>query len=183
MKKKLLIAGITLFGIFIIILIVGVIFGNVTFGHQKNELRVTQKSKIEESAFSKIYLTSEKVICLNLWATWCVPCVEEMPILNKIKEDYKSKNVEFISMSVDTDSTRLSKFIRSNKFHFIDITFENLPYKNSILNYLENRPLDESVNMHSVPVTYIIKNKKVIKKFDGTVERNEVVIEINKALE
>ena len=93
------------------VLFFGVKIGNVTLEHQNQDLRVSQISKIDESDFSKEYLDSDKVICLNLWATWCVPCVEEMPILNKIKEEYSSRNIEFSSMSIDTDSARLSKFI------------------------------------------------------------------------
>lgn len=183
MKKKLLIAGIIFVGILVLILFVGIKVGNITIGRQKNELVVSQNSHIAQSDFAKKYLNNDKVICLNLWATWCMPCIEEMPLLNKIKEDYNSKNIEFISLSIDQDSTKLSKFIISNRFRFTDITFDNLKYKNSILNYLENKPLDESINTHSVPITYLIKNNKIIKKFDGLIERNELVKEINRALE
>jgi thiol-disulfide isomerase/thioredoxin len=45
-----------------------------------------------------------KVILLDLWATWCGPCLELMPAFEKLKEDYKDKNVIFISLSIDDDA-------------------------------------------------------------------------------
>lgn len=38
---------------------------------------------------------------INVWATWCVPCMEEFPHLVKIAEEYKNKNLDFLSISVD----------------------------------------------------------------------------------
>jgi thiol-disulfide isomerase/thioredoxin len=182
MKKKLLIGGTIIVVALFLLSNFGITIGNVTIGHQEDNLKVKQSLSIENSNFSKKYLKSEKIVCLNLWATWCVPCVEEMPMLNKVKGKYQNENIEFLSLSMDTDSTRLSKFINKNKFDFKDITFENLEYKNSILNFLENKPLDEVINSQSIPITYLIKNNKVIKKIDGQAEEKELITEIDKAL-
>ncbi len=42
------------------------------------------------------------VIILNSWATWCVPCREEMPGLEQLYEEYKDKGLEVIGVSVDS---------------------------------------------------------------------------------
>lgn len=47
-----------------------------------------------------------KVILLDFWASWCVPCREELPHLKKLKEIYKKKSIEFINLSVDKDIFR-----------------------------------------------------------------------------
>ena len=45
-----------------------------------------------------------KVVLMNIWATWCVPCREEMPALVKfVKETKGDPNVEFLAVSVDED--------------------------------------------------------------------------------
>lgn len=75
------------------------------------------------------HLETDKIICVNLWATWCGPCIKEMPMLNRIKEEYALKKIEFLSLSVDTDSIKLKEFLKTDKFHFKDITFENLEYR------------------------------------------------------
>lgn len=40
-------------------------------------------------------------VYIDLWATWCVPCVKEIPYLKEIEEKYKEQNIRFVSISVD----------------------------------------------------------------------------------
>lgn len=44
-----------------------------------------------------------KYVYIDVWATWCEPCVAEIPALKKLEEDYADKNVTFVSLSVDDD--------------------------------------------------------------------------------
>lgn len=46
-----------------------------------------------------------KVVLLNIWATWCHPCRDEIPELRAIHERYKDRGFELIGVSVDTDGT------------------------------------------------------------------------------
>ncbi len=47
-----------------------------------------------------------KIVVLNFWATWCQPCLQEMPLLEAIHEQYASRGVEVIGASADDASTR-----------------------------------------------------------------------------
>ena len=42
-----------------------------------------------------------KVVVVDFWATWCGPCVAEMPKMKKLYAEYKDKGVEFIGVSLD----------------------------------------------------------------------------------
>jgi len=42
-----------------------------------------------------------KYTYIDVWATWCGPCIREIPSLQKVEEDYKGKNVQFVSISID----------------------------------------------------------------------------------
>ncbi|MEQ3501024.1 TlpA family protein disulfide reductase [Tenacibaculum mesophilum] len=42
-----------------------------------------------------------KYVYIDLWATWCQPCKNEIPFLKKVEEKYHNKNIEFVSISVD----------------------------------------------------------------------------------
>lgn len=182
MKKILLIIGGLLLALVIFILIFGVKIGSVTVGHQQNNLAVKQSDAINNSPLFKNYIDKNKLVCINLWATWCNPCVGEIPVLNEIKEEFKKDSMVFLSLSIDTDSARLADFIATKKFSFIHITQENLEYKNAVLNYLENQPLTQEINSQSVPITYLIKNGKIVKKFDGTIEKSELTTAITTLL-
>jgi peroxiredoxin len=46
-----------------------------------------------------------KVVLLNVWATWCHPCRDEIPELRKIHTTYRDRGLELIGVSVDTDGS------------------------------------------------------------------------------
>ncbi|MHA7944630.1 TlpA family protein disulfide reductase [Formosa sp. 3Alg 14/1] len=47
-----------------------------------------------------------KYVYMDVWATWCGPCIAEVPALKKIEKQYHNKNIEFISISIDTQDKR-----------------------------------------------------------------------------
>ncbi|CUU10347.1 MAG: TlpA family protein disulfide reductase [Fimbriimonadales bacterium] len=50
---------------------------------------------------SRLQKLKGKVVVVNFWATWCGPCMEEMPDLARFYKNYRSKGVEMIGVSVD----------------------------------------------------------------------------------
>lgn len=70
----------------------------------------------------KISSRNGKILFVNFWATWCVPCVEEFPALIKLAENYKQKDIEFLSLSVD-----LVKEINSSVIPFLQKQKVNFP--------------------------------------------------------
>lgn len=57
-------------------------------------------------------LLKGKVIFLNFWATWCPPCIAEMPSINKLYEQYKNdKEVVFIMVDADNDFAKAQKYM------------------------------------------------------------------------
>jgi len=51
------------------------------------------------------------LIYVDVWATWCGPCVAEIPSLQKLEKEYHEKNITFLSVSVDTDKEAWLKMI------------------------------------------------------------------------
>lgn len=68
-----------------------------------------------------------KYIYIDLWATWCGPCREEIPFLQKVEEQYKGKNIEFVSISIDAikDQPKWSKFVVEKQLGGIQLLAEN----------------------------------------------------------
>lgn len=46
-----------------------------------------------------------KYVYIDLWATWCKPCLSEIPFLKKTEKEYNKKNIEFVSISIDNERT------------------------------------------------------------------------------
>ncbi len=61
-----------------------------------------------------------RVVVLNFWATWCVPCTEEMPLLDRLQDRYAGQGVVFIGASADDASTRgrIQPFLESRGISF-----------------------------------------------------------------
>ena len=61
-----------------------------------------------------------KLIVLNLWATWCAPCVKEMPALSQLEQDYRDKGLVVITLSQDDNAQQAKEF-------FEGLQIKNLP--------------------------------------------------------
>ena len=60
-----------------------------------------------------------KVVMVHFWATWCPPCVEEMPELESLYRTFKGKGLEILAISADKgDGSTVSAFMKRNKLTF-----------------------------------------------------------------
>jgi cytochrome c biogenesis protein CcmG, thiol:disulfide interchange protein DsbE len=59
-----------------------------------------------------------QIVVLNLWATWCPPCVEETPSLVQFAEKMRDHGVVVLSISVDEDQKALQDFIQKNQIGY-----------------------------------------------------------------
>lgn len=68
---------------------------------------------------NKISLTSlkGKVVFINFWATWCPPCIHEMPSINELRQIFKGNdNIEFLMVDVDNKIEQSTTFMEENKY-------------------------------------------------------------------
>ena len=71
-----------------------------------------------DGLYSKIDLSVEKTYVINFWATWCAPCVKELPYFEEVNKEFKDKNTEVILVSLDFPSqieTKLKPYLKRNK--------------------------------------------------------------------
>ncbi|MEM9327628.1 MAG: TlpA disulfide reductase family protein, partial [Bacteroidota bacterium] len=55
-----------------------------------------------------------KVLYIDMWATWCKPCIEEFPNSVKLRQDYAQEDVDFLYLSVDTRDRRWQNYLTEN---------------------------------------------------------------------
>ena len=70
-----------------------------------------------------------KPIFLNIWATWCGPCVREMPSIARLAEDprLQGKGIEFVCVSVDDSSDAVRRFLQDRSWSMTFLRAEQLP--------------------------------------------------------
>lgn len=60
-----------------------------------------------------------RVVFVNIWATWCSPCVEEMPSMQKLYQKLKGENFEILAVSIDSQGTKVvAPFMKKYKLTF-----------------------------------------------------------------
>jgi peroxiredoxin len=98
-----------------------------------------------------------KVVVLNFWATWCPPCVEEMPSLVQLQQKLKDKDVQVLAVSIDADGDAYHKFLKD---HNVDL----LAVRDA------DRKASSLYGTSMYPETYIIdRDGTVRRKFIGAV--------------
>jgi peroxiredoxin len=96
-----------------------------------------------------------KVVILNFWATWCPPCIEETPSLNRLQKYVESRNALVLGVSIDEDPAAYEKFLKDQGIVFP--TFRE-PTRKLALDY--GTPV--------FPDTYVIdRHGKILRKFFG----------------
>jgi peroxiredoxin len=64
-----------------------------------------------------------KVVLLNIWATWCPPCVEEMPSMEKLYQELKEENFVILAASIDASGNEVvAPFMETHKLSFLALT-------------------------------------------------------------
>jgi cytochrome c biogenesis protein CcmG, thiol:disulfide interchange protein DsbE len=94
-----------------------------------------------------------KLLLLNFWATWCPPCIEEIPGLNEMARELGPKGLVILGVSVDKDEAVYKQFLAKNP-----------------LAYLTARDPAENINLKygtiQYPESYLIdRNGKVLEKY------------------
>ena len=100
--------------------------------------------------------TSDKIFIINFWATWCKPCVKELPYFQELHDTYKYENVKVILVSLDfpdTFESQLIPFIEKKKITPQVILLDD-PDENTWI-----PKIDESWS-GALPATLIYSNNK-----------------------
>jgi cytochrome c biogenesis protein CcmG, thiol:disulfide interchange protein DsbE len=100
------------------------------------------------------------VVVLNFWATWCPPCVEELPSLMSMQARMKEKGVIVLAVSIDVDADDYHRFLKERNVNLL--TVRDPEQKSSAL-----------YGTFGWPETYIIDRKGVLRrKLIGPVDWN-----------
>jgi cytochrome c biogenesis protein CcmG/thiol:disulfide interchange protein DsbE len=144
----------------VLVLLVIVVFAGCYRGSRPPRIGTAAPEFTVQDADRKVTLSEfhGQVVVLNFWATWCGPCVEEMPSLVQLQQRFKGKGLTVIGVSIDVDGDAYHKFLKDYKVDFLTV----------------RDPDQKTSNLYGSfkwPETYIIdRNGVVRRKFIGPVE-------------
>ena len=97
----------------------------------------------------------DKVMVINFWGTWCEPCVDEMPALQKQWEKWKEQGVVFIGVNVGEDQMTVNQFVRG-----VGVDFPIM--------YDKGRKVTGDFGIAPMPSTFFVsRDGKISEKFEG----------------
>ena len=149
----------------------------LAFLHSNVSAQTIQKVKINELA--KIIKTSDSVLVINFWATFCKPCIEEIPELIKYTKKYKKEKAVLYLISLDLADyypQKIQKFVSQKKYA------ANIAWLNeSNADYF--CPMIDATWSGAIPATLVVNNRKGYKKFyEKQLNASEVEVAIKEAL-
>ena len=132
----------------------------LTLAATPNEVKVG--SVLREAKMQGLNVSSKelsayrgKPLIINVWASWCGPCREEMGSLQRLASRYKGKSFNVIGISTDDYRDRASAFLRLS-----NTTFDNFIDSNLLL--------ENMLGANTIPLTLLIDAQgRVLKKFYG----------------
>ena len=103
-------------------------------------------------------LKGNKLIFLNFWGTWCPPCREEWPTIQKLYDTKKDK-VDFVLIAMQDEEPKIQKFMKDNQY--------------TVPVYIAQSPISSNVLPKSFPTTFLLdKNGRILLKEDSSKDWN-----------
>lgn len=110
--------------------------------------------KNQYGATTKLSDYRGKIVVLNFWATWCTPCQEELPILNKLYNENKAKKVMILGLNATSTERNQSSVINFTQKNHLDYPI--------LLD--SNGTYSDLFQVKGYPTTYFINSKGIIKR-------------------
>jgi len=128
-----------------------------------------QASKLEGGNIDTAAL-SGKVVVVNFWATWCVPCIQEIPGFNKLHKDFAGQGVAVLGISMDDEgAARVQPFLKKHPMEY--------PVG------LGSEALNKQYNLDQLPVTLVFdRTGKQVKRFEGFTSEADLLSAVKQAL-
>jgi thiol-disulfide isomerase/thioredoxin len=96
-----------------------------------------------------------KIVLIDFWATWCGPCVHELPNVVKVYQKDHDKGFDIIGVSLDSDKEKLTSFIKENNVSWPQY-FDGKGWENNV---------STKYGIESIPATFLLdRNGKIIGK-------------------
>jgi thiol:disulfide interchange protein DsbD len=115
-------------------------------------------------------IPSGKVVVVDFWATWCVPCIKEIPSFNKLQKEYGGKGLQVIGIGMDEEgATRIKPFLEKHKFDYTVAV---------------GKPaFNDTYKLDLLPVTLVFdRNGKLVQRFEALTPEADLVAAVQKVL-
>jgi len=105
-----------------------------------------------------------KVVLVDIWASWCAPCMEEMPLLDEMAGRLKQKGVQIIAVSVDEDKDSAQTFLSSRPSWSLTVAHD------------PKGKLPDALQPGKMPSSYVVDAEGIIRYVNEGFERGDLKV-------
>ena len=102
---------------------------------------------------------------IDFWATWCGPCIDEIPTIKRIAETYRDQGLEVVGVSLDREEKALRDFVKREKLSYVQV-FEKE----------KTRTISKSYGVWGIPSVFLIDKNGVINALKLRGDRTEAAV-------
>lgn len=127
-----------------------------------------------DNLLNRIHNTSDTLYIVNFWATWCKPCVAELPDFEKVNQEFKSSKVKILLVSIDfveDIDKKLKPFLQKNNYSS-EVVLLDETNGNDFINKVSTKWSG------AIPATLITKNNNTVNEFFEKKLNYETLIEL-----
>ena len=103
-----------------------------------------------------------KVVLVDIWASWCAPCMEEMPLLDEMAARLRKNGVQIIAVSVDEDQQSVQTFLSSRTQWSLTVAHD------------PKGKLPEVLRPSKMPTSYVVDSEGIIRYVNEGFERGDL---------
>jgi len=133
-----------------------------TSSNSESEAKEAPNFSLQDQSGRMVKLSSlqGKVVVLNFWATWCLPCIKEIPGLNELYSNYRDRGVEIVGISTDeTGWKAVEPFMKEHKIDYGVV--------------VDNGKVSEKYLLRGLPLTVVIDRKgKIASRHPGYTDKS-----------
>jgi thiol-disulfide isomerase/thioredoxin len=125
--------------------------------------------KISESALDELVNAGNNKVVLTFMAAWCGPCIDELPVLNKLYQKYKNQGLKLVGISIDLNGPQAMQPIIDK----LKVGFPVYWYGESAI---------QKFSIFAIPMIFWVKDGRIVEKLPGRRSRKELDKKIRKFL-
>lgn len=125
------------------------------FANGAGQIKVGEKARnftLPAASGEKISLANQlgKVVLINYWATWCGPCQEELPELDRLQNKYRQRGFSILAISVDNDPENVKAFLKKYDIKLLGL-------------WDRDKKTAEAYAVEAMPSSYLVDRNGIVR--------------------